>query len=38
MISATRVQILNNAVYIFHNGNAFGKGINQSVIPPTMGI
>ena len=34
--SATWIQILNEAVYISHTINTFGKGINQTSLHPAM--
>ena len=32
----TQVQIQNEAVYISHNANTLGKGINPTILPPAM--
>ena len=36
MISATQVQILNNAVCILHCSNTLGKYMNLTLLPPAM--
>ena len=33
----TRVQILDEAVYIVHSTNTLGKGMNPTILPPAMG-
>ena len=37
MDKATRVQILDEAVYISQSANFLGKTINPNLLPPTMG-
>ena len=37
MDTATRVQILNEAVCISHSGDTFGKGMNPTILLPAMG-
>ena len=37
MDSATRVQILNELVYILHSTKTIGKGMNPIILPPGMG-
>ena len=37
MDMAVQVQILDEVVRISHSTNTFGKGMNLTILPPTMG-
>ena len=37
MDTTTKVQILDDAVYIAHSANNLGKGINPTFLPAAMG-
>ena len=37
MNMATRVQILDEIVYIFQSDNSLGKGMNPTILPLAMG-
>ena len=37
MDTTTRVQILDEAGFISHSTNTFGKGMNPIILPPAMG-
>ena len=37
MDTVTRVQILDEAVYILNSANTLGKGRNPTILPPAMG-
>ena len=34
---AARVQVLDKTIFISHNTNTFGKGMNPTILPPAMG-
>ena len=36
-IMVTRVQTLNETVYISHSTNTLGKDMNPSILPPAIG-
>ena len=37
MDTVTRVQILEQVIYISLNANTLGKGMNPTILPPAMG-
>ena len=37
MDMATRIQILDKAIYISHRANTLGQGMNATILPPAMG-
>ncbi len=37
MDTVTQVQILDEAVFISHNANIFGKGMHPTILSPAMG-